>query len=364
MTASRHKPILADRPYSDFLPECDKVEDQVQRRFGRRVVRLARFSFIRGILAWWIGRDYDFVAIQDRMPGARWLIFLTAWFGGRNRRKIILLEFITCPERRLNELKYAVFLPLIYRPAMRRTLAAAQVMCPVEPEYYSKLFGLAASLFHVIPLPLLADKVEERSYRESDNVVFASARGLTDWETLFRAAEGANWNLHVACPDLDRKRVDRLNKDGLAVVQSALPWAEHLQALAAAAVYALPLAPRPVSCGQLRVRDAISAGTPIVCTRVVGLESYAIPGQTASVVEVGDHVALRREIDNLLSDPELRRTVAMRAREFAGARTPAWYARAIREFVHRVAEDPKGEAISGRLASIEQAAQRSYSLDQ
>lgn len=352
MTASRPKEILADRPYSDFLPECDKLEDQVQRRFGKRLVRLARSSFIRGVLAWWIGRDYGFVAIQDRMPGARWLIFLTAWFGGRNRRKIILLEFITCPERRLNELKYAVFLPLIYRPAMRRVLAAAQVMCPVEPEYYSKLFGLPACLFHVIPLPLLADKPEERSYRESDNMVFASARGLTDWETLFRAAEGANWNLHVACPELDRKHVDRLNKDGRAVVQSSLPWAEHLRVLTAAAVYALPLAPRPVSCGQLRVHDAISAGTPIVCTRVVGLEGYAVPGQTASVVEVGDHVALRREIDKLLSDPELRRTAAMRARESARTRTRESYARAIRDFVHRVAEDPRGEAISGRLASI------------
>jgi len=351
MTESGQKRILADRPYSDFLPECDKLEDQVERRFGRRAVRLARFSFIRGALAWWIGRDYDFVAIQDRGPGSRWLIFLTAWFGGRNRRKIILLEFITCPERRLNELKYAIFLPLIYRPAMRRALAAAQVMCPAEPEYYSKLFGLPACLFHVIPLPLLADRLEERSYSESDNMVFASARGLTDWETLFRAAEGANWNLHVACPDIDRKRVDRLNKDVRAVVQSPLPWAEHLRVLAAAAVYALPLAARPVSCGQLRVHDAISAGTPIVCTQVVGLEGYAIPGQTASVVGTGDHVALRREIDKLLSDPQLRRTVAMRAREFARTRTRAWYARAIREFVQRIAEGAKGETVPGRLAS-------------
>lgn len=317
------------------------MENQIQRRFGRRAVQLARFSFIRGILAWRIARDYDFVAMQDRGPGVRWLIFLTSWFSGRHRRKIILLEFITCPERWLNRLKYAVFLPLIYRPAIRRTLVAAQVMCPVEPEYYSKLFGIPAALFHVIPLPLLTDNLEERSYRASDNTVFASARGLTDWETLFRAAQGTNWNLRVVCPEPDRKHVASLNRDGRAVIEGPMPWAEHLRIIASAAVYALPLAPRPVSCGQLRVRDAISAGTPIVCTRVVGLEGYAIPDQTALVVDVGDYVALRCEINKLLSDPELRRTVAMRARAAARSRTPASFAAAIREFVYRSATEAK-----------------------
>lgn len=329
--------VLIDSWYDSLLPHCERLETEIELRFGSLVARFSRFSAIRGLLAWWIGRDYDFVAIHDRGPGARWLIFLTAWFGGRRRRKIILFEFITCPERRLNELKYAIFLPLIYRPAIKRTLAAAHVMCPAEPEYYSELFGIPASLFHVIPLPLLTDNLEERSYQESDNLVFASARGLTDWETLFRAAEGAHWNLRVICPKADRKRVDRLNREGRAIVEATIPWAEHLRVMATAAVYAMPLAARPVSCGQLRVRDAISAGTPIVCTKVVGLEGYAVPDQTASVVEVGDHLALRREIDRLLADVEWRRTLAARAREFARSRSASNFARAINDFVKHIA---------------------------
>lgn len=346
MTASASKRILVDTRYAALFRDSDTLEEQIQRRYGNRVLRLARFSPVRGVLAWWIAREYDFVVTVNHWPGSRWLIFLLAWLGGRRRRKLILLEFISCPERFFRSLVFSIWMPLIFRPAIKRTLAAAHVMCPAEPEYYSRLFRLPASLFHVIPLPLVTENPEDRSYREADNVVFASARGLTDWETLFRAAEGANWNLHVACPQTDRKRVDRLNKDGRAVVQSTLPWAEHQRIMSTAAVYALPLAQRLVSCGQLRVRDAISAGTPIVCTRVVGLEGYAIPDQTALVVEVGDHIALRREIDKLLSDPELRHTMAMRARQFARTRTPEIFTAAIRELVDCVADQANSQAQS------------------
>src|SRR5262249_15448288 len=149
--------------------------DEIQRRFGSRVARWARLSLVRGVLTWWIARDYDFVASADRGPGSRWLVFLNAWLGGRRPRKIILLEFICCPERQLNQLIFSIWMPLIYRPSIRRTMVAAQVMCPAEPEYYSRLFGLPASLFHVIPVPLVPDRLEERTHRESDNLVFASA---------------------------------------------------------------------------------------------------------------------------------------------------------------------------------------------
>src|SRR5579864_5857130 len=259
MNPSQKVRILVDTWYTAVLPECDSLENEIQRRFGRRIARLASsFSLIRGMLGWWIARDYDLVAMISGWPGTRWLIFLTAWLGGVRRRKFILLEFISCPERVLNQMVFSVWFPLIYRPAIRRSLVAAQVMCPIEPEYYSRLFGLPASLFHVIPLPLLIEeRVQEGSYSESENMVFASARGIADWETLFRAAQGANWNLSVVCAKCDLKRVNRLNKDGLAKVQSLVSVAEHARMMAGAAVYVLPLPPRAVSCGQLRIRDAI-----------------------------------------------------------------------------------------------------------
>ncbi len=329
-----------------MLPDCDSLQNEIQRRFGRWVARLARFSSVRGVLGWWIAREYDFVVTVSHWPGGRWLVFLTAWLGGSRRRKMILLEFISCPERLINRLMFIVWFPLIFRPAIRRTMVAAQVMAAAEPEYYSKIFGVPASLFHLIPLPLIEDKAQDRSYGASDNVVFASGRGACDWETLFRAAEGANWNLYVICSKHDRKRVDRLNRDGRASVRSEVSPAEHAQTMATAAVYVLPLRQRPISCGQLRMRNAISAGTPIVCTRVDGLSDYAIHHQTASVVDEGDHAALRREVDKLLCDPEWRRTLATRARELASTRTAAWFSGAINEFVSRAATNAYTEATS------------------
>jgi len=328
-----------------MLSGCDHLQDQIQRRFGGRWARLARFSCIRGVLGWWIAREYDFVVTVSHWPGGRWLIFLTAWLGGgRRRRKFILLEFISCPERLLNRLMFAVWLPLIFRPAIRRTLVAAQVMAESEPDYYARLFRLPASLFQRIPLPLIDDKVQEHSYAASEKMVFASGRAACDWETLFRAADGASWNLSVVCSRHDRRHVDRLNKSGLAVVRSEISPEEHAQMMVHAAVYVLPLRQRPISIGQLRMRNAICAGTPIVCTRVGGLSGYAIHHQTASVVEEGDHAALRREVDRLLVDPEWRRTLATRAREFAATRNVEWFSRALNDFVHREARDACAES--------------------
>lgn len=334
---SRRIRILADTGYSSMLSDCDCLQDEIQRRFGKWTARIARFSSIRGMLAWWIAREYDFVVTVSHWPGGRWLVFLTAWLAGRRRRKIILLEFISCPERLINRLLFTVWFPLVFRPAIRRTMVAAQVMAAAEPDYYSNIFGLPPRLFHLIPLPLIEDKVQDPGYHASNDVVFASGRAALDWETLFRAAEGAKWNLWVVSSKHDRKRVDRLNRDGRANVRSEIPTAEHAQMMEKAAVYVLPLRQRPISCGQLRMRNAISAGIPIVCTRVDGLRGYAIDDQTAAVVDEGDSAALRREIDKLLFDPEWRRTLATRARELARTRTAAWFSTAINEFVHRVA---------------------------
>jgi glycosyltransferase involved in cell wall biosynthesis len=329
-----------------MLPDCDSLQDEIQRRFGARVARFARFSMVRGVLGWWIAREYDFVVTVNHWPGGRWLIFLTAWLGGTRRCKIILLEFISSPERRLKQLAYSIWLPLVFRPAIRRTMVAAQVMAASEPEYYSKMFSVPAPLFHFIPLPLIDDKVQDRSYDSLDDVVFASGRAACDWETLFRAAEGATWDLRVICSKQDRERVDRLNRNGRVSVRSEVSTLEHARMMANAAVYVLALRQRPISCGQIRMRNAISAGTPIVCSRVDALSSYAIHNQTASIVDVGDYAVLRREVDKLLSDPEWRRTLAARARDFARTRTASCFAGAINEFVNRVATNAFAEATS------------------
>lgn len=339
--------ILADTGYAPMLSHCDKLQDQIQQRFGTRVARLAsRFSILRGTLGWWIGRSYDFIAIVNHWPGGRWLIFLTAWLGGKRRRKLILLEFISSPEERLKQLIYAVWMPVIFRPAIRRTMIAAQVMAAMEPEYYSKMFRLPASMFHFIPLPLIEDNVQTGNYDRCNNMVFASGRAACDWETLVRAAEGSSWSLHIVCSKHDRKRVDQLNHNGRFHVKSEIPASEHSRMMAEAAVYVLALRPRPISTGQIRMRNAISAGTPIVCTRVEALIDYAIPDQTASIVEVGNYAALRDEVDKLLSDPERRRTLAMRAREFARTRTASWFAATLNDFVHRVATNAYANAAS------------------
>lgn len=68
--------------------------------------------------------------------------------------------------------------------------------------------------------------------------------------------------------------------------------------------------------------ETSAAGVPIVASDIGGLRDIVVDGETGLLVAPGDEADLRRAIQTLLADPELRRSLGAKARERARTFSP------------------------------------------
>jgi glycosyltransferase involved in cell wall biosynthesis len=189
--------------------------------------------------------------------------------------------------------------------------------------------------FRFVPYPLLyeaSDRTTGRREPETSGLVVSSGRAFCDWETLFAAADGADWSLTVICSKEDFPQVAKLNKNGRASVYCEISREDHDRLLSQAALYVVCLKEGFVSSGHVRMRTATDAGVPILASSVRGLEGYVDHGN-ARLVPPSHPAALRAGIDDLLSNAVERRRLAERARAWANTWTHVDYVNRLRELV-------------------------------
>lgn len=92
------------------------------------------------------------------------------------------------------------------------------------------------------------------------------------------------------------------------------------------------------SAGQVRIKNAIRLGIPIVATAVKGLEGYLFDKVNALLVPPEDHVGLRHAIEKLLANQDYRRSISQKAFELAVDQTREGYRVKIRKFVEQSCE--------------------------
>jgi len=310
--------ILGDSHYASRLDQCDTLESAMSRHgLGWLIPMSRKLGVLRGVAGFFIGRSYDLIVITHHERGGLCLLLLQALLGSR-RRRLMLVQFITQKGSGLKRLLYPIIFRLLFRPAVRRAMTLGLVLTRWEVDHYAAMFGVPADRFRFIPWPLNEGVISLPPAVEPVGVV-SSGRTACDWRTLFQAAEGTTWPLTVICGRRDLPYVQKLNRAGRARVLCEVSLEEHRRYIASAAVYVLSLTDKEISSGQIRMMHAISAGTPIVATKVKGLEGYCIPGITAAVVPPGDPRALRASIERLLDHPEereqLRRTAFEHSRD-------------------------------------------------
>jgi glycosyltransferase involved in cell wall biosynthesis len=171
----------------------------------------------------------------------------------------------------------------------------------------------------LIPYPLRTEG-DVLTLTTGDGSVMTSGRAACDWPTVFDAARGEDWPLTVVCGKRDLRQVNRLNADGRATVLTDISLDYHFRLVQQASVYLLALRSFEVSSGQIRLSDAIRAGTPAVVSVVPGIAGYVEDGRTVLSYPSGDAAAARRQICRLLEDPALAARLSEQA--FEGAR--AW----------------------------------------
>ncbi|WP_068816325.1 glycosyltransferase family 4 protein [Phormidesmis priestleyi] len=61
--------------------------------------------------------------------------------------------------------------------------------------------------------------------------------------------------------------------------------------------------------------EAMAAGLPIVATNITAIPEMVTSGENGFLIEPGDRIALSQSIDQLINDPELRKTMGDRGRD-------------------------------------------------
>ena len=275
--------VLADGWYAEALG-LRTLEDE-------RLPRWLPISnpVFRGLVLWWRGHRYQSLVLVGTGLTFKVVMFLER-LRPRRRRYLVLLQFIPIPERawatlgRRSRIDYwlrLVFQRRVIAPVLRRSLVCAHTLSSWEVPRNAGMFNVDPSRFRFVPSTRVLTDNEIPPYYDRGRRVLASGRSLCDWPTVFAAAEGQDWDLEIVCTSDDLPLIQRLNRNGVAKVRHDIPLQGHRGMLKEFAVYLLALEEAEISCGQIRVMDAVSGGTPVVASRVRGLTDYLVDEETS-----------------------------------------------------------------------------------
>jgi glycosyltransferase involved in cell wall biosynthesis len=228
------------------------------------------------------------------------------------------------------------------------------VLTAGEIEKYSDFFGVPKERFNFIPWPLHFDQQMSGDFPKSNdhesnhvkisNYVMTSGRANVDWETIFEVAEKSDWPFVAVCNSLNLERVNRLNKNNRAIVLHDISAEEHGKYLKGATVYALCVSETNTGVGHIRLMNTIEHGVPVVASNVIGLEGYAVDGINSILVPPGDVNALKKAIDTLMNDAELRSQLVLSAGNFQQDRTFTNYIAEIKKYINNAVSADISEA--------------------
>jgi hypothetical protein len=312
---------------------------------GRLRPALARLPILRAVMLRRAARDYDVLVVGLAGGTTRMLLLLERLFP-TSRRYIVLLHFIpevswarsgTLRGSLLSAVKL-VNLRLVVRPVVQKSVLRCQVLTKWEVERNARYFDIPRDRISLTPYPLRQGS-DELPGSDGKSGVFASGRAACDWPTVFAAAGAGEWSLTVVCGRRDLAQVQRLNRDGRAIVLVDVSADEHARLMRSAMVYLLALRDRQVSSGQIRLSDAIRSGTPVVLGEVPGISEYVVAEHTALTYPPGDARAAGDQIRRLATDPELRRRVCEEAFARAGEWTREQYRAAMHDLVNAAAAE-------------------------
>lgn len=188
-----------------------------------------------------------------------------------------------------------------------------------ERETYSCLFGVPQERFRFTYLT--GAELERKDYlgaRERYGLAprYIASLGSSgrDYRALFEAAKGLSVQTVVVT---HRYCLEGLSIPAHVKVIESIPQEDYLRIMAEAELVAIPIDNVHTASGQMTLIQAMSLGVPVVATRCIGTEDYIADRDTGCFVEIGDVAGLRRAIEGLLADEDVRRRMAARALAFA-----------------------------------------------
>jgi glycosyltransferase involved in cell wall biosynthesis len=286
--------FLDDDPWGegvDVENEAGYVNSRVER-FPPKLRGLAQrwYEFQFGLRVLRLSRRYDAVAVGRY---GIWLPILQRLLGSRKRVLLTDTEWREVRGGRINHLA---------------ALASAAVCSNtrVEIERYSRQYDIPRERFVLVPLAF--QKRDICSETCDQGYVFAGGAQGRDWGTLVRAVDGLPYDVRVFTKD----KLPRLPAN---TTVSYVSRQEYFQRMAAASCVVVPLLPEPLRVtGTTTWTAAMAMGKVVIVTEPFGAPDYMDQGVSGFYVNHGDAEGLRRCIDLVMRDPELRQRVGEAAR--------------------------------------------------
>ena len=246
----------------------------------------------------------------------------------RRRRRLILLQFLPGQKVGLS----GRFVERLYRQVLHRACLGVQVMTAHEKDVYERTYFFSPERVRHVPYYSVDDRVPlEPVAPDERSGILASGRNSCDWGTLLDAAEGQGWPLTIVCSESDRVSIARRAAAVGVEVLAEIPRAEHNQMLASAVLFLVVMRDRGASSGHVRLASAALRGTPVLATSIPGMSGYE--HLAVAMVPAEDPVALRREVNRLLAEPDALAEAEERVRREAWGRPLSRYASEVRAFV-------------------------------
>ena len=202
------------------------------------------------------------------------------------------------------------------RPAIRRIFVHSRV----EIENYHRVFGLPRELFRFVPFchQLTGYDYEVRD----DGYVWAGGNGDRDYRTFIEAVRPLR--VPVLINATRQELFTGIDIPPHVTIRGTTPEGFRRN-LAACRVAVVPMEGGKLHPGgQQTYLAAMAMGKPVIVTDPAGGRDYIDDGRDGILVEPGDVEGLRRSLEGLLEDPDLRVRMGRHARERAAGMTEEW----------------------------------------
>lgn len=312
------------RPRADYRVLADRLDadvvdvDAALAATGRLGAVLHRLAGRGALLAWYVLRvrsRYDVVVTDGEQVGLPYALLTRVVGRGATRHVMIVHVMSTRSKRavmRLARLARRIDRYLVYATSQAGVLTGE--------------LGVPAD--RVVVTPFMVDtrffdpaEIPPAAARAPRPVICSAGLERRDYETLLSAVGGLEADVVIAAaspwstqPDTTRTATlppnVRVERHDLYQLRTLYARADLL---------VMPLLDVDFQAGITTILEGMSMGLPIVCSRTVGQTDTIVDGEHGVYVPVGDALALRHAIDELLADPGRRARLGAAGRAWAVA---------------------------------------------
>lgn len=305
-----------------YAAELDGVEPLVQvlARWSSTLSAVAEnLPVLAGLLLFLVGLRRPAVVMTNTGIASKVCMLCSAVTG---RRNVVLMEFIQHRDASSGGFAGGLFSAVkaaVRRWVFARSVRVAHVLSESDVAGYAALHHLPETRFSLIRWPASTAQDDLPELSATGRTVMASGKRV-DWDTVFAAAAGTDWEVTAVCTRADEPDVRRLAAAAgvRADIHVDIPGAAHHALMRAADVYVLAVAETGTSIGHIRVMNAVDAGVPLVASDVAALRGY-VDARSAALVAPADPTGLRECVESLLGDPAARDALRRAARRRAGS---------------------------------------------